>query len=138
MRSFENYINPITTGFTCFYSAGGSCDNANMSSDLYTPANREDVLELFDYKDDTERANLNEIMTRMYVCLSIINSDKFIDVDKFENYCKRTMIRLKEIFPWMDISTTIHMFLAHGPQFIRANENRGLLQYSESPLEVVN
>ena len=108
-----------------------------MSSELYSPANREVVLDLFDYKDDIERAQLNEIMTRMYVCLSIINSDKIIDVDQFENYCKRTQIRIKEIFPWMQITTTIHMFLAHGPQFIRANGNRGLLQYSESPLEVV-
>ena len=38
----------------------------------------------------------------------------------------------------MEISTTIHMLLAHGPQFIRANGNRGLLQYSESPLEVLS
>ena len=53
-----------------------------MSSELYSPANREVVLDLFDYKDDIERAQLNEIMTRMYVCLSITNSDKIIDVDQ--------------------------------------------------------
>ena len=110
-----------------------------MSSLLLNPEKRDIVLDsLFDYGEDITRDQLDELMTRFNVCLTTINSDNYIDIDNFELYCKQTQIRLRQILPWMEISTTIHMLLAHGPQFIRANGNRGLLQYSESPLEVLN
>ena len=93
------------------FSAGGSCDTANMSSLILNPEKREIVLELFDYKDDIERNKLDDILTRLNVCLTIINSDNFIDIDNFEKYCKHTQIKLRLFAPWMELSTTLHMFL---------------------------
>ena len=115
---------------------GGTTDNGNLVSLFFDPSNRSDILDLFDHKNQTERDMMDDILTRMNVCLSTINSDNFIDVDLFETYCRDTQIKLRQFLPWMEFSTSVHMFLAHGPQFIRANGNRGLLQYSESPLEV--
>ena len=82
-------------------------DNGNASSDFFSPENRPDVLELFDYKDDLIlKEDLDEILTRFNVVLSIVNSDNYIDVDAFEDYCKQTQIKLKQVVPWMDISST--------------------------------
>ena len=82
-------------------------DNGNASSDFFSPTNRPDVLELFDYKDDLIlKEDLDEILTRFNVVLSIVNSDNYIDVDAFEDYCKATQIKLKQVVPWMDISST--------------------------------
>ena len=82
-----------------------------MSSTVLNPEKREIVLELFDYKDDIERNKLDDILTRLNVCLTIINSDNFIDIDNFEKYCKHTQIKLRLFAPWMELSTTLHMFL---------------------------
>ena len=82
-------------------------DNGNASSDFFSPSNRPEVLELFDYKDDLMlKEDLDEILTRFNVVLSIVNSDNYIDVDAFEDYCKTTQIKLKQVVPWMDISST--------------------------------
>ena len=82
-------------------------DNANLSSFFFSPENRPDVLELFDYKDDLIlKDDLDDILTRFNVILSIVNSDNFIDVDRFEDYCKETQIKLRKVVPWMEISTT--------------------------------
>ena len=80
---------------------------------------------------------MDDLLTRINVCLSTVNSDNFIDVEEFETYCIETQIKLREALPWMEFSTSLHMLLAHGPQLIRANDSRGLSQYSESPLEVM-
>ena len=82
-------------------------DNGNASSDFFSPANRPDVLELFDYDDDfVSKDDLDDILTRFNVVLSIVNSDNYIDVDRFEDYCKETQIKLRKVVPWMEISTT--------------------------------
>ena len=59
------------------------------------------------YKDDLIlKDDLDDILTRFNVILSIVNSDNFIDVDRFEDYCKETQIKLRKVVPWMEISTT--------------------------------
>ena len=39
------------------------------------------------------------------------------------------------MFPWMNVSNSIHNALAHSAQIMRENNGRGLAQLSEAPLE---
>jgi hypothetical protein len=56
-------------------------------------------------------------------------------IDLFGDFCTNLYHLLVTTFPWAPITPSIHKVLAHSPELLRANDNFGLGQLSEGPLE---
>ena len=69
MFEFVNYNHFEFVNNHYLFTNGGTNDNGNISSLFFHPSNRNDVLDLFDHKNQTERDNMDDILTRMNVCL---------------------------------------------------------------------
>ena len=76
----------------------------------------------------------------MAVILSVINSNREVNIDVYELYCTETALLAKKLIddngtPWVKVTPTVHTVLAHSPQLIRENECKGLGNFNESGLE---
>ena len=105
-----------------------------MAIAFFEEKNREKVLELYENLSDHECEALKELHQRFSIILRIVSSKSSVN-DSFEEYCLSTYKMFLNEFPWMKLSETVHRLLAHAPEAIRINENKGLGQLSESPLE---
>ena len=112
--------------------SGGSKDSGPMADKFFDPKHREDVLDLYVDLNDYERSCLKDILGRFHCIIRIANcTEKINDLDELDNYCKETYFKLVELFPWMNISDSVHKLLGHLPQVIAANGGKGLGNLSE-------
>ena len=88
------------------------------------------------------QADLNDLLNRLWVTLSVYTSDSKDDiiVDIYKQLCIETYNLILNNFNnseihWINISPTLHMLLAHSWELIEKNSNRGLGEYSEGGLE---
>ena len=49
--------------------------------------------------------------------------------------CKKQYLHLVIELPWVSVTKTIHISVAHSPEMIWNNDSKGLKEYSEEGLE---
>lgn len=59
-----------------------------------------------------------DILKRYKILLTVINSKKQINIEKFESFTKETKELLNIMYPWKSMTPTIHKVLAHGKEII--------------------
>ena len=107
----------------------------NVAKAFFSEKNRDLVLQLFNCAAHDLHDDLKDLLMRYSVILRLINSRETIRVDKFREFCLETYIIHLETLPWMDVSPSVHRYLAHSADAILVNGGKGLAQISEAPLE---
>ena len=83
------------------------------------------------------REEIDEIVLKMAVILSIINSNRKVNVDEYHEFCRDTYLKIANI-KWIEFTSTVHIVLGHSHGLIRENNNTGLLNYTECGIEANN
>ena len=73
----------------------------------------------------------------MAVILSIINSNRKVNIPEYAELCKSTSLLVKSI-PWIKINPSAHLVLAHSAEVIEGNSGCGLLNFTECGIEANN
>ena len=107
----------------------------NSAKIFFSHEKRNDVLQLYKTKDEAEKNDLATILQNLSVILRLLGSRELIKVEEFGQFCLDTYVLMRRTFPWMKVNQSIHQYLGHGHQIIAMNDNRGLGQLSEAPLE---
>ena len=86
---------------------------------------------------------LHDCITRSYVITKLYNSTYKIDVDAYKEFCVDTKKKLLTSFngnarSWIYLTPTVHGVLEHAWELVEANEEKGLMAYTESSLECNN
>ena len=83
------------------------------------------------------KVKVDEIILNMAVILTIINSDMKVNIAEYTEFCRETYLLVRSI-DWIEFSPSAHTVLAHSSELIEGNNDRGLLNFSESGLEANN
>lgn len=140
-------------------SGGGTTDNGNTARIFFSHDKRDKVLKMMEeIQEPAENADEDEheeysrkvqekqdfqvafkkLLQNMSVILNIINSDRLVKIEEYAEFCTNTALMVREKFPWVQFSPTVHEFLAHSAQIIRDNNGRGLLAFSEEGSEATH
>ena len=135
---------------------GGTTDDGNTSRMFFSYEKRNNVMDMMEpilepaegadeatyeeyYKKFQAKKEFQEVLWELLhnLCtiLNIINCDKLVRIEEFAELCTDTALLVVEKLPWVQFSPTVHSVLAHAPQVIRENGNRGLLAFSEEGSE---
>ena len=80
--------------------------------------------------------SLKEIHKQLSVILRVYNSDKGIDAEALDIFCKRTYGSILVEFPWSNITPSLHRLLAHCVELMQLCSNsHGVKDLSEEGLE---
>ena len=107
----------------------------NAAKIFFSPEKRDLVLDLYKTETDRERSGLRTLLQNFNIILRILGSRESIRTQEFGEFCLDTNLLFVDLFPWMEVTPSIHRFLAHGAQIIALNDGKGLGQLSEAPLE---
>ena len=139
---------------------GGTTDDGNAARLFFSAKARPHVLKFFETHEDfnvpeiddsevasdsedeptsgissAQREILPTLLQNVSVILRIIRSDKEVNTEEFEKLCKDTNKILINHFSDFNITPTVHAVLAHAPDLVRRNWNRGLFNFSEEGSE---
>ena len=114
---------------------GGTTDDGNTARVFFSYENRDAVCSILVKDDPVFKQSFKRILQYFHVILSIVNSNRLVDVDAYEEYCKEFALFVRRNLPWAQFSPTVHALLSHSPEIIRNNSNRGLLSLSEEGSE---
>ena len=156
----EGYVDRSRTVFGKLMWApspdGGTTDNGNTARMFFSYEKRQNVLDLMeDILQPAEGADAKEyeeywrkveekeefqdvlriLLQNLGTILNILNSDELVRIERFADLCTSTAVLVAEKLPWVQFSPTVHAILAHAPQVIHDNGNRGLLGFSEEGSE---
>ena len=87
------------------------------------------------------RTAFNELVTRLWVSISIYTGKDEVHVDRYKDFCLDTYMFILSNFnndkeeKWIQIRPTVHSLLAHSWELIKENNAKGLGEYTEGPLE---
>ena len=119
---------------------GGNTDKGDICRRLMTEPHRSVLVNLM---PEHHQSDFRKIITRLWICVKIYNSQDRIDVALYKSFCIETYILLlsssfsknhkDEI--WISISPTVHALIAHTWELIEFNSGYGCGEYSESGLE---
>ena len=109
-----------------------------MFKKLASDAGRLVLKELVEVREGDD-ANLQDtfywIFTRLAAVVIVMNSSEDeIDIQKYTQLCKDVSVKIVESFSWARMSESIHRILAHSPELIASNNNKGLGGHSEEVL----
>ena len=82
--------------------------------------------------------NILQLHKQISIILRIISCTRKIDVKKFDEHCKETMINISSNFPWILLNHTLHRAIQHSAELIEMNGEESLGWYSEEGLEANN
>ena len=114
---------------------GGSSTTGNVAKEMLNTSYRKLLTE--GVLNTELKSKLDELLLNMAVILTLINSNRKIKVNEFHEFCHATYLNVISI-PWIELSPSAHIVLAHSAELIADNGNKGLLNYSESGLEANN
>ena len=83
------------------------------------------------------KSGIDSIILNMAVILSIINSSKNVELAEYKGFCRTTSHLVKSV-PWIEITPSAHIVLAHSAELIEENDSIGLLNFTESDIEANN
>lgn len=117
---------------------GGSSNTGNVVKSILYTENRKLLTEFIE--SNQLREKVDKLLLNVAVILSVVYSNKSVNITEYASFCTQTALRAKEMLdsngePWISIPPTTHMLLAHSAQLIIDNGNKGLLIYTESGLE---
>ena len=92
-------------------------------------------MDLYKTSDERERAGLRTLLQNLNVILRVLGSREMIETEDYKLFCLDTYILFNKLFPWFEVSQSVHRYLAHGADVIAMNGSMGLAQLSEGPLE---
>lgn len=78
-----------------------------------------------------------ELLRQVNIILIAINSKHKINTDKFGDYCAEVSRKLLTLYPWKDMTPTVHKVLCHG-KIIMENSILPLGELTEEPQESRN
>ena len=79
--------------------------------------------------------NILQLHKQISIILLIISCTRKIDVKKFDEHYKETMINIASNFPWILLNHTLHGAIQHSAELIEMNGGESLGWYSEEGLE---
>ena len=82
--------------------------------------------------------NMLKLHKQLSIILHIVSCTKKINVEKYEEHCKETMINIAKNFPWANLNHTLHGTIQHSPELIKMNGGESLGWFSEEGLEANN
>lgn len=88
--------------------------------------------------DTNYKENAILFHVQLSTIVRLISSTEKINIQKFEELCEATSLNLADNFPWARLNFTLHGAIQHSAQLIRENDNCGLGELSEEPLEANN
>ena len=90
---------------------------------------------MYEFESPEQREKLRAILCNINVILRVLSArDVKVDVEMFHQHCLDTYRQLLLLFPWMEISDTMHAIF-HAAKLIELNDGYAIGDYSESPLE---
>ena len=116
---------------------GGNTDKGDVCKRLMT-SERHHFCELVPQRF---RLKFNELVTRLWVCISLYTGKDEVHVKKYKDFCLDTYMLILSNFnndrdnKWIQIRPTVHSLLAHSWELIKENDAKGLGEYTEGPLE---
>ena len=114
---------------------GGTTDDGNTARVFFSYESRDAVCSIMVKDDPVFKQTFKKMLQYFHVILSIVNSDRLVDVDAYEEYCKEFAVFVRQSLPWAQFSPTVHALISHSAEIIRNNSNRGLLTLSEEGSE---
>ena len=91
-----------------------------------------EMVEVRDGDDPSLPDTFYWIFTRLAAIVIVMNSSEDeIDIQKYSQLCKDVSVKIVVTFGWARMSESIHRILAHSPELIQSNNNRGLGGHSE-------
>ena len=77
--------------------------------------------------DNDEKEGCRELMKFCnYIC-RIVNSNRTIDMEKFEKLLKATYLLALTVFPWCHVVPSLHRVWGHIAKKMRKMKNKGLV-----------
>ena len=114
---------------------GGTSTDGNTGRRFFSNELKEVLVELI-----PEKHQVNALLLHLQLSsiLRIISCTSKVDVDKFDELCKKTGINLGINFPWARLNFTLHSSIQHSAELIRQNAEMGLGDLSEEALGANN
>ena len=82
--------------------------------------------------------NMLTLHKQLSIILRIVSCTRKINIEKYEQHCKDTMINISKNFPWAKLNHTLHGTIQHSVELIKMNGGESLGWYSEEGLEANN
>ena len=82
--------------------------------------------------------NMLKLHKQISIILRIVSCTRKINIEKYEQHCKDTMINIATNFPWAKLNHTLHGAIQHSVELIKMNGGESLGWYSEEGLEANN
>ena len=114
---------------------GGTTTNGPQGRRFFS---EETITSIKNLANETHRENLLVLHLQISTILSVISSDREVDLGKFQSLCERTSLNICQNFPWAKINHTLHGSLHHSAELITQNDGHGLGSFSEECLETNN
>ena len=83
------------------------------------------------------RSEIKEIVLNMAVILTLINSNKKVNIAESKEFCQETYLLVTPI-RWTEFSSSAHIVLTHSPELIEENDNTSLLNFIEFGIDTNN
>ena len=119
-----------------YIHAGGSTDTGNNAWRFLKPKTalvlRRDFLS---HLPEDTIDNILSVHKDLAIILRVASSQRKVDTAKLQKICGELYLRLVCDFSWINISTSVHILLAHASQLVTANEGFGLGTVSEQGSE---
>ena len=92
----------------------GSVENGPMAMKALDPDNREAFLSICYFENDQEKEDMNELLDRMLIIISITNSIGKIYVKKFHDFVKDTyLLWINKFGKFVHVKSSLHWTLGH-------------------------
>jgi len=114
---------------------GGTSTTGNLAKEILNTSYRKLLTQGISNTDLREK--IERIFLNMAVILTIINSNRSVNVNEYYEFCRSPYLQVAAI-SWIEFSTSAHIVLAHSPELIEQNINTGLLNFTESGIEANN
>lgn len=118
---------------------GGTSTDGKQGRRFYSDELIEVIGELLSQPHNIKhKVAMMKLHKQLSIILRIVSCTRKIDVVKFEQHCKDTMLTIVNNFPWAFLNHTLHGTVQHSAELIEMNGGESLGWYSEEGLEANN
>ena len=114
---------------------GGTSTAGNIARVVLNTSNRSLLTE--EIANIELKSRIDSIIWNIAVILFIISSSKKVNGAEYKEFCRNASLLDKSI-PWIEITPSTHIVLAHSAELIEENDSTGLLNFTESGIEANN
>ena len=118
---------------------GGTSTDGKQGRRFYSDELRPVISNLLNTRcNKKHKENMLRLHKQLSIILRIVSCTRKIDVQKYEQHCKETMINIARNFPFAKLNHTLHGTIQHSAELIKLNGGESLGWYSEEGLEANN